>query len=56
MARPKKVVKGKVVPVVFIDKQGRITIPKEIRDKVSADAFVILIIDGGKILLDPIKI
>jgi len=47
--------RGKRVLIISIDEKGRITLPEEIRKEISADAFVVEIVDG-KIWLDPIHI
>jgi len=46
---------GRLVYVVKMDKKGRIIIPKEIREYVSADTFAVEVIEGGKIVLIPLE-
>lgn len=55
MGAKKKLVNGKVVPVVKLQSKGRINLPKEILKQISADHFAIEIIDG-KIILEPLKL
>lgn len=55
MGAKTKLVNGKVVPVVRLQSRGRINIPKEILDQVSADHFAIEVVDG-KIVLEPLKL
>jgi len=56
MKEPKKVLKeGKIVPVVKLQKGGRITIPKEILKQISADHFAIELVDN-RIVLEPMKL
>jgi len=46
---------GKVVPVVRLQSRGRINIPKEILEQISADHFAIEVVNG-KIVLEPLKL
>jgi len=56
MARPRIVINGKEYPIVFPDEKWRIVIPREIRNKISCDAFVVMLTEDGKIILDPFYI
>ena len=49
-------VKGKKVYIVSIDKYGRITIPKEIRDKLNSGTFILELLADNRIILEPLDL
>jgi len=46
---------GKIYHIVRVDCHRRITIPKEVLEQIKANAFIV-IPEGGKIVLEPIKL
>lgn len=50
-----RLIDGQLMYVVKIDKKGRIIIPKEIREYVSAETFGVKVVEGGKIVLIPLQ-
>jgi len=48
--------KGKVVYIVRVDKFGRIVIPKQIRDKLSCETFILELLEDGRIVLEPLDL